>query len=38
MTYIVCCATPFQLLQEKAEIAERGYRYVSIGLKLHYWR
>lgn len=37
MTYTLGCGTPFQLLQAKADIAERGYRYVSIGMTLIYW-
>ncbi len=32
------CETEFELLQAKADIAERGYRYLSIGLTLRYWR
>lgn len=31
------CSTEFELLQAKAEIAEKGYRYVAIGLVLRYW-
>lgn len=38
MTYTLDCNTPFELLQAKVDIAERGYRYVSIGLTLRYWK
>ena len=38
MTYTLDCATPFELLQAKAELALQGYRYVAIGLTLRYWR
>lgn len=37
MTYTLDCATPFELLQNKADITLRGYRYVAIGLTLIYW-
>lgn len=36
--YTLDCGTAFELLQAKADIAERGYRYVAIGLTLRYWR
>jgi len=38
MTYTLDCSTPFELLQAKADIGERGYRYVAIGLTLRYWK
>lgn len=37
MTYTVDCTTPFELLQSKADIAVRGYRYVAFGLTLYHW-
>lgn len=37
MTYALDCATPFEVLQSKADLAERGYRYCTIGLTLYYW-
>ena len=38
MTYTLDCDTPFELLQNKAEVAGLGYRYLSIGLTLRYWK
>lgn len=37
MTYTMDCATPFEVLQEKADLAARGYRYCNIGLTIYYW-
>jgi len=38
MTYTLDCNTAFELLQNKAEVAVLGYRYVAIGLTLRYWK
>ena len=37
MTYTLDCSSAFEVLQHKAELAERGYRYCNIGLTLYYW-
>lgn len=37
MQYTMECATPFEVLQVKADVAARGYRYCSIGLIVYYW-
>lgn len=42
MTYTLDCSTEFEMLQAKAEVALKGYRYLAlregIGWVLRYWK